>query len=151
MKLNGKSAFLTSVLCVILLLVILAEIGIFISGPSRKYEDDIAKPIASIKRNYKDLKNIHRDVFYYTTYIGEDEDTIVWFNEAGKIITSEKKSTLQIAKAKEIAQTQYGAKEIDVHIGYGYDNPVYVIQSEVGKLLLDYNTFKEVYYLKGEV
>ena len=45
-------------------------------------------------------------------------------------------------------QKRYGAKEIQVALGYGYDNPVYVVDCSAGEILLDYDSLKEVYFLK---
>lgn len=152
MKLNWKSIGITSVLIVLLCGVIIVELSLFISGPARKYEGQIDDEMARIQEKYKNIKNMDRHVFYYTTYVGEDTKTIVWFNVKGKAIVNRKKNTLKIEEAKQVAQSTYGAKEVEVALGYGYDNPVYVIQSDVGSILLDYDTLKEVYYLKeGDV
>mgnify|MGYP006939921985 CR=1 FL=1 len=43
---------------------------------------------------------------------------------------------------------KYNAEDITITLGYGYDNPVYVIECSVGRILLDYDTLHEVYYLK---
>lgn len=148
MKFNGKSMALTAGLLVLLGCVMLVEISIFISGPSYKYKSDIEQEMKLITTTYKDVTEVSRDVFYYTTYVGEDKNTIVWFNEKGKVITSQKKKTLKLEEVKRIVKDDYGIKKSDIRLGYGYDNPVYVIESKGGKLLLDYDTLKEVYYLK---
>lgn len=49
---------------------------------------------------------------------------------------------------KQEVEKRYGAKDVQVALGYGYDNPVYVVNCSVGQILLDYDNLHEVYYLK---
>lgn len=148
MKINGKSLAISAVLIIILIIVLLVESSIFISGPSRKYEEEVSEEMAAIRDTYKEIKNLRRDAFYYITYVGEDADSYVWFNNKGKAIVSRKKDTNQTDKVKQEVEKRYGAKDIQVALGYGYDNPVYVVQCSKGQILLDYDSLKEVYYLK---
>lgn len=104
--------------------------------------------MAAIQGTYKEIKNLHRDAFYYITYVGEDADNYVWFNDAGKAIVSRKKDTIQMDNVKQEVEKRYGAKDVQVALGYGYDNPVYVVNCSVGQILLDYDNLHEVYYLK---
>ena len=137
MKINGKSLAVSIGLLAVLLIVLLVESSIFISGPSRKYEEKIDEQMSAIRDTYKEIKNLRRDAFNY-----------VWFNDKGKAIVSRKKDTEQTDKVKQEVQKRYGAKEIQVALGYGYDNPVYVVDCSAGEILLDYDSLKEVYYLK---
>lgn len=148
MKINWKSISITGVLLIVLCLVVLIEISLFISGPARKYEHDVEKQMQTIQTKYQDIQQLQRHVFYYTTYVGQDDKTVVWFNELGKVIVSRKKSTLDLAAAKQKAEEVYGIVNASVTLGYGYDNPVYVIVGKEGSVLLDYDTLKEVYFLK---
>lgn len=148
MKLNGRSIAISAGLLLVLLVVLLVEISLFISGPARQYDDKIDAQMAKITKTYQDIKNLRRDAFYYITYVGEDKDMLVWFNEKGKAIVSKEKNTLQTEKVKQVAQKEYGAKDIQVSLGYGYDNPVYVVDCSLGRILFDYDTLHEVYYLK---
>lgn len=152
MKINWKSLGITLALLLVLSVVVMSEIGMFISGPARKYEGDVAEQEARIKKKYTQIKELDRHVFYYTTYVGEDDDTVVWFNEVGKVIVTRKKKTLRTDEVKQKAAQTYHAKNIKVSLGYGYDNPVYVIECDMGSILLDYDTLKEVYFLQeGEI
>ena len=152
MKLNWKSCSITVGLSIVLVAVVVVEIALFISGPSRKYEQSIVQEESRITSNYKNIKELTRHAFYYTTYVGEQGNQLLWFNEEGKKIVSKKKSSLQMEEATKIARETYGASDIEVTLGYGYKNPAYVIQSDVGCILLDYDTLKEVYFLKeGDV
>ena len=91
MKINGKSLAVSIGLLAVLLIVLLVESSIFISGPSRKYEEKIDEQMSAIRDTYKEIKNLHRDAFYYITYVGEDADNYVWFNDKGKAIVIQKK------------------------------------------------------------
>ena len=148
MKINGKSLAISIGLLAVLAIVLLVESSIFISGPSRKYEEKIDEQMSAIRDTYKEIKNLRRDAFYYITYVGEDADNYVWFNDAGKAIVSRKKDTIQMDIVKQEVEKRYGAKDVQVALGYGYDNPVYVVNCSVGQILLDYDNLHEVYYLK---
>ncbi|MEJ8735885.1 hypothetical protein WKT02_00340 [Erysipelotrichaceae bacterium HCN-30851] len=151
MKINGKSIALSVGLCVVLLIVLLAEFSIFSSGPSRKYEEEVRNQMTAIQETYREIENLHRDAFYYITYIGEDSENYVWFNEKGQAIISKEKSSLQMNQVKDIAAQDYNMEDAEITLGYGYDNPVYVITDGVTEIRLDYDDLHEVYYLlEGE-
>lgn len=149
MKINGKSITITVGLIVVAALVLLIEVSMFISGPSRKYESDIEKQKSTIRETYRDIKDLQRHAFYYITYVGEDAESIVWFNEKGEAIQTRKKDTRKDSEVVERVRKDYQAKDIKVSLGYGYNNPVYVITCNAGDILLDYDTLEEVYYLKA--
>lgn len=151
MKLNGKSIIITIVLAIVLLLVLLIEISLFISGPSAKYDAKVEQQIAAIQKDYQDIKDIQRHVFQYIVYIGQDDENIVWFNVEAKPIISKEKSTLKMDQARAEAARLYGWSDMVVSLGYGYNNPVYVIQANNCELLLDYDTLKAVYYFDKDV
>ncbi len=151
MKINGKSIALSVGLCVVLLIVLLAEFSIFSSGPSRKFEEEVRNQMTAIQETYREIENLHRDAFYYITYIGEDSENYVWFNEKGQAIISKEKSSLQMNQVKDIAAQDYNMEDAEITLGYGYDNPVYVITDGVTEIRLDYDELHEVYYLlEGE-
>ncbi|MEF2782953.1 MAG: hypothetical protein U0N20_07660 [Clostridium sp.] len=151
MKINGKSIALSVGLCVVLLIVLLAEFSIFSSGPSRKFEEEVRNQMTAIQETYREIENLHRDAFYYITYIGEDSENYVWFNEKGQAIISKEKSSLQMNQVKDIAAQDYNMEDAEITLGYGYDNPVYVITDGVTEIRLDYDDLHEVYYLlEGE-
>lgn len=148
MKINGKSLILSFCLIFILIFVVYINIGICISGPIRKYEDKINMQIKNINKQYKDIKNIRRDVFHYIIYIGENKDYYYWFNEKGNIVDKKEKSTYNETKVNEIIKENYDGSDIKIQLGYGYHKPVYKIECSKGKILLDYDTLEEIYYLK---
>ena len=148
MKVNFKSIGITLGLVVIACIVFYLNIAIFISGPVHKYNDKIDHQIAHIKKAYTDISDITRHVFHYVVYIGEDKENYVWFNEKGKSIDVRTKDTYDIRKVKQIIKEDYHGRDLKITLGYGYKNPVYVVNFDQGEVLLDYDTFEEIYFLK---
>ena len=144
MKINGKSLAVSIGLLAVLLIVLLVESSIFYQWTIRvNNEEKIDEQMSAIRDTYKEIKNLHRDAFYYITYVGEDADNYVWFNDKGKAIVSRKKDTDQTDKVKQEVQKRYGAKDIQVALGYGYDNPVYAVECSAGQILLDYDSLRK--------
>ena len=117
MKINGKSLAVSIGLLAVLLIVLLVESSIFISGPSRKYEEKIDEQMSAIRDTYKEIKNLRRDAFYYITYVGEDADNYVWFNDKGKAIVSRKKDTEQTDKVKQKCRSAMAQRKYRLHLG----------------------------------
>lgn len=145
MKLHGRNVMVTLGLLLVLFLVVLVEIIIFISGPNLRYEDKVASQEAVIKETYKDVKDLQRHVFTYIMYIGEDDQKVYWFNENGEVLTSHAKTELQMEEAARIAKETYGMEHASIQLGYGYDNPVYILDGEKAEVYLDFATLKEVW------
>lgn len=128
-----------------LMLVIFIEISLFISGPSIRYEDKITKQIETITSNYENLEDMDRHVFQYIIYSAHDEQSYYWFNENGEMLTRRDRTEIDMEKAKQIALTQYQIEASSIRIGYGYKNPVYVIENESMELYLDLDTLAQVF------
>lgn len=101
-----------------------------------------------IQKEFKDIKDLHRHVFQYTTYVGKEENRWIWFNEKGVAITSREDDTVRFDEVKRSVEDKYNTKVNDVQLGYGYNNPVYVVYCELGEVLLDYETLEEVYIIR---
>ena len=86
---------------------------------------------------------LQRHVFRYVTYSGEDRQNYYWFNTEGQVITTRAKGTRDDDAARVAAQA-LGMDAESVTLGYGYENPVYVLQSGDTTLLLDYDTLELV-------
>ena len=148
MKINKKSVLITTCIILFGLIIFYMNVALFISGPSVKYEDKLEKEQQAITKNYKDITLINRHVFQYVVLVGEDKDQFVWFNENSKAIDHRKKATYKERTVEDIVRTQYHAMDIEVTLGYGYKNPCYVVTCDQGLILLDYDSLKEIYYLK---
>lgn len=145
---NVKSIGITLGLLLLTCFIFYLGVAVFISGPKFKYEADILEQEKMIQKEFKDIKDLHRHVFQYTTYVGKEENRWIWFNEKGVAITSREDDTVRFDEAKRSVEDKYNTKVNDVQLGYGYNNPVYVVYCELGEVLLDYETLEEVYIIR---
>ena len=145
---NVKSIGITLVLLLLTCFIFYLGVAVFISGPKFKYEADILEQEKMIQKEFKDIKNLHRHIFQYTTYVGKEENRWIWFNEKGVAITSREDDTVRFDEAKRSVEDKYNTRVNDVQLGYGYNNPVYVVYCELGEVLLDYETLEEVYIIR---
>ncbi len=145
---NVKSIGITLGLLLLTCFIFYLGVAVFISGPKFKYEADILEQEKMIQKEFKDIKNLHRHIFQYTTYVGKEENRWIWFNEKGVAITSREDDTVRFDEAKRSVEDKYNTRVNDVQLGYGYNNPVYVVYCELGEVLLDYETLEEVYIIR---
>lgn len=145
---NVKSIGITLGLLLLTCFIFYLGVAVFISGPKFKYEADILEQEKMIQKEFKDIKNLHRHIFQYTTYVGKEENRWIWFNEKGVAITSREDDTVRFDEAKRSVEDKYNTMVNDVQLGYGYNNPVYVVYCELGEVLLDYETLEEVYIIR---
>lgn len=145
---NAKSIGITLGLLLLTCFIFYLGVAVFISGPKFKYEADILEQEKMIQKEFKDIKDLHRHVFQYTTYVGKEENRWIWFNEKGVAITSREDDTVRFDEVKRSVEDKYNTKVNDVQLGYGYNNPVYVVYCELGEVLLDYETLEEVYIIR---
>ena len=123
-------------------------IGIFVSGPNRASAIKEQAMIQKIETQSPKIKNIYRHVFRYVVYVGEQDDFYLFFNAKGEQISSRKKHKENEQKAIVELQKKYQMLEFELKVGYGIKGPVYSCETAQGIVLLDYDTLKEVYYLK---
>lgn len=145
---NVKSIGITLGLLLLTCFIFYLGVAVFISGPKFKYEADILEQEKMIQKEFKDIKNLHRHIFQYSTYVGKEENRWIWFNEKGVAITSREDDTVRFDEAKRSVEDKYNTRVNDVQLGYGYNNPVYVVYCELGEVLLDYETLEEVYIIR---
>lgn len=138
----------TFVLILVLLLVIFSEIVIYISGPAIHYEEKIAAQEEVILKEYEGIKRLSRHVFAYIIYSGQDDNTYYWFNEQGALLTWRSLADLDMETARKTAVDAYGMKEETLRLGYGYENPVYIIEDVQTEVYLDIDTMKQVFIRK---
>lgn len=131
-------------LLLLLAVVVFVEQSLFISGPSLRYDDKITTQQEVIVQKYPQITQLHRHVFAYVIYSGQDDENYYWFNENGELLTQRKLTQIHLDSALEKANLQDGT----IAIGYGYKNPVYVIENEEIELYLDLDTMDQVFYRK---
>lgn len=135
----------TAVLWIVLIGSILILWSLFVSGPSRVHEASQEEAIQVIEKKHPKIQGITTHLFDYKTYQGYTNNRLYWFDVNGKQITSRKMETLDYKQARKVARQNYGIKAKSIVLGYGYNNPCYVIQSDVSLILIDYDTFERVY------
>lgn len=119
------------------------HVGALRQRPARAYEVKLAQEEEAIISQHDAVGNLQRHVFRYVTYSGEDRQNYYWFNTEGQVITTRAKGTRDDDAARAAAQA-LGMDAESVTLGYGYENPVYVLQSGDTTLLLDYDTLELV-------
>ena len=145
-KKNRKYGTRFTVLLGILFLVLFSVLwALFISGPNRIREENQERMIAKIEKTVPEIQGLTLHQFDYLTAQGYNETTLYWFDAKGDEITTRDISTLDYQKARTIASDDYQIEVESVELGYGYDNPVYVVQGSKRMLLLDYDSFVRVY------
>lgn len=143
-KINGAGIAVTGFLIFLLLFIIAVLWSLNVSGPARAYEAKIAAQIEAIHKEHDAIENIERDVFRYVTYIGEDQEMYYWLNEEAQVITTREKKTRD-DDAVLSAAAKLGYESASIRLGYGYDNPVYVVNTGGKILLFDYDSYEFIY------
>lgn len=119
--------------------------ALFISGPSRIYEQQQTQVLQTIRNNVPDVQGLQRTVFDYVTWQGYTPETLYWFDGNGDIITTRDMETLDYEKAKQTALEEYGIEADTIQTAYGYTAPVYEIRGSGRLLLLDYDSLEWIY------
>lgn len=148
-KVNVKSIAITCTLIFLLFFVVYMFIGILISGPVLKKEDEILKAEQKIQEQYKNIESIKRHVFRYVTYSGEVEDRYIIFDENGKKLAVRYKKDAKFDEIKKLLKTSYpNLVDCEIEVGYGKNQPAYIIENEFERLILNYDNLRVVFYMK---
>lgn len=113
-----------------------------------KFDKENERLINKIKEKYPKADNFYRHSFQYVTYSANDGYYYRFFDKDGELIVSCLKSKADFAKVKAIAENEFNVEDPLIELGYGYNNPCYVIDQEDVILLIDFDTYEVVYYLK---
>ena len=151
MRFHPKNMIVTAVLLCLLILVIIVELFIFVIGPNQKYEHDIAVIENKITNTYKYIQTVDRNVFHFTTYTGISENTYYWFDEEGKLLMRRNREEDRQDEVKEKASKDHNMKDVQVTLGYGYKNAVYIVKTKQEEVYYDFDSLKEVYYREGNI
>lgn len=141
---NWARAAISMALFLLLLLVIAVLWSLSVSGPARAYEQKIARQVQTIEQTHTAVENIERHVFRYITYTGEDAGSYYWFNEEGQVITTREKTTLQEETVRAAVRAM-GYDVVSITLGYGYENPAYIVDCGDRVVLLDYDSHEVIY------
>ena len=83
----------------LLLILIVVNYALNISGPAIKAEAEEKQMILKIQEEYPQCEDFYRHSFRYVTYSAADAEKIYWFNQFGELIQSKTKASAQTAEA----------------------------------------------------
>ena len=135
----------TVLLWMILIVLVMVLWSLFISGPNRIKEEQERIVTEKIEKKVKDIKGLSMHMFDYKTYQGYTEDKLYWFDAKGKVITTRKMEELDYDKASQVAKEDFKVSTSSIYLGYGYDNPCYVIEGKDRLILIDFDTYVKVF------
>lgn len=148
-NINVKSLLKTTLLVILLLFIVYHAISIFISAPNQIYKEEENKIIERIKKDNTKIEEIERFSFKYVTYTASTDKNYIIYDHNGDKIATRKKSDAQFDKVKEKIEKNYPSlKDSEIKIGYGKKNVAYIIENGYTWLVLDFDTLKEVFYMK---
>lgn len=136
---------ITLALWLVLIGMIVCLWALFISGPARIHDEEIAKVQQAISQQVPDIQGLQETEFEYVTWQGYTDQELYWFDSTGAIITTRELSTLNYNEARAKAASDYGMDANTIFVAYGYSGPVYQLESENKILMLDYDTLDWVY------
>lgn len=125
------------------------NVGLNISGPAHLNENAIVQVQQKIQKRFPAIQQIERHSFKYITYSAVVNDKAYFFDHEGGLIVEKMYNEEQKEKVKEIALSK-GFENPTIKLGYGYINPVFIIEEKEGFLYLDYDTLEIIFYMKGE-
>ena len=148
---NLKKIGVTLLLCFIIIFLIIVNIGLNITGPYYydNYKDEVV--LKTVKKDYPWISNLYRHRFKYLTYSYYDNSTVYVFDYEGELVVKKDFDLQSFDEIKEIVKNEYGLDDVDVHIGFGYNDIVYVVEEENVFIYFDYETKEVVYYVRGNL
>lgn len=135
----------TAVLWIILILLVMVLWSLFISGPNRIHEEQERILREKIEKKVDNIQGVSKHLFDYKTYQGYTDSTLYWFDAKGNVITTRKIKELDYDKASEVAKEDYGISTASIYLGYGYDNPCYVIEGKNKMILIDFDNYAKIF------
>lgn len=144
-----QKIFFTLACLFLVVFLIFVNIGLNISGPAHSNEIAIQSVQEKVHRKFSKINTLNRHSFKYITYSSVVKDKAYFFDKDGELIVEKKYDETQLDKVRQIAAT-YGIENPEITLGYGYINPVYVIEQDHCFLYLDYDSLENVFYMKGE-
>lgn len=148
-NLNYKKILLTCFLLLLLGLIVVSILGVYVSGPLRKQENDEAKIETTIKKE-ESCEVIDRISFQFVTYTCETSKNYVIFDENGEKIATRKKSEAQFSDVEKIVSDYSELEGAEVRVGYGYEAPAYYITKGIYVLVVDFDTLEVIYSSGGK-
>lgn len=141
-------------LIIVILVLILFNITIFITGPTNIYakEDNLIVTEIIEKNSLEEAVLLFRfsnkEIYYILTI--EDGTKIIWCLEDGSIVDSRISSSFLPENVLEKVQENEGFSNPVIQLGYYQNQPIYVISDKYQEVWIDYDTYEVVLrYRKG--
>lgn len=144
-----KKLGITIGLLFMILFLIFVNIGLNISGPTRYEEVKDQEILVQVKKRFPLIQSLYQHDFKYTTYSAIIGDTAYVFDYEGMLIMQKEFDESMIKEIQKIVKRDYGIEDVNVQIGFGYDNMVFVVEENNRMIYFDYDTKEVVYYMKG--
>lgn len=149
MKEKIASVLFTMLLAIILVLLVIINIFVFVSGPARKTEADDQRLFSRVVNAYKlsdaEFLNRHADKkLIYVARVKNVQDKLIFYDETGLVFllidTPQRPETLnQLIVNGTVSES-------DISFGY-YEMPVYVIDNEERMQYISFSG-ETVFFLK---
>lgn len=140
-------------LCCGILVVILfySIIGLNISGPAH-YEKQKDNGITQkIVNKYPSAESIYRHSFKYVTYSAIVDNEVYIFDYEGSLVVKKEYQKSMIEEIQELVRKSYGIENAQVHVGYGLNNVVFVVEENQRMIYFDYDTKEVIFYSRGDL
>lgn len=148
---NIKKIGLTIGLFFIILFLLFVNIGLNISGPARLQDEKEETVLYTVKKRFPMISSLYRHSFKYVTYSTIYASKAYVFDYEGLLIMEKDFDESMLVEIQNIVEEKYGIKDAEVHIGFGYDNMVFVVEEEGYMIYFDYDTKEVIYYLRGNL
>lgn len=146
-----KKLGITIGLFFMILFLIFVNIGLNISGPARYEEMKNQTVLTQVKKRFPLINDLYEHNFKYTTYSAVSDDTAYVFDYEGFLIMQKDFDQSMIKDIQKIVERKYGIEDANVHIGFGYDNMIFVVEENKQMIYFDYDTKEVIYYMKGNL
>lgn len=141
-----------SVCCLFLVLFLFyVNVGLNVSGPAHFNAKKDEVVLEKVNKRFPLIHSLYRHSFKYVTYSAILNDKVYIFDYEGGFVIEKEFDESMIFEIQAIVQKQYGIEKADVHIGYGYDNVVFVVEQENKFIYFDYDTKEVVFYSRGDL
>lgn len=148
-SMNIRKIVFSILLVIMAVFLIFVNIGLNISGPAQYNAKKDEEVLIQVKKRFPLIPSIYRHSFKYVTYSGIYENTACIFDYEGILVMKKDFDESMISDIQKLVFDNYGIENAEVHIGYGYDNMVFVVEEKDLVVYYDYDTYEIVYYLRG--
>lgn len=145
-----KNIRITVFLLVVMIFLIIVNIGLNISGPARYEEKKDEQVLLKVQSRFPLIKSLYRHSFQYVTYSCISQNQAYIFDYEGSLVVDKDFDENMLERARQLAFDDFGIEADQVHIGYGYENAVFVIEEADASVYYDYDSYEVVFYVRGE-